>query len=254
MIVEKKTIDIIILSYSKNEELRKLTEQTIKTCLKSEDSKLIQFNIVVIESNKGNAAHQFDNATTICPDTEFGFHKYLNLGIKVTSNQYVCLCNNDLIFHKGWATAILNTMGKDPELMSASPYCPTFHANRKIDKTENTIYGYTNGIHLAGWCIFVKRKIFDQIGLLDERFIFWCCDDDYRMTLQAQNIKHALVCSSIVKHLESRSINTINNTQKRSFRTKLYTTAQQHYFDYKWKHKNRIILYLKYVKLFIFDK
>ena len=247
-------IDVIILSYSKSDQLKELTKQSVSTCLKSENASFIEFNIIVIESNRLLKPYQFDNTLTIYPDVNFGFHKYLNIGIRSSSNEFICLCNNDLIFHKGWATSILNAMVSDPNLMSASPYCPTFHGTRNIVKCNNVIYGYTNGIHLAGWCIFVKRKLFEQIGLLDERFVFWCCDDDYRMTLKKYNIPHALVCNSVVEHLESSSINNIDNKQLRSFRTKLYTTAQQHFFDFKWNHKSRLILYLKYLKLFILDK
>src|SRR4051812_37526831 len=91
-------IDILILSYAKDEHLKDLTIQTIDTLLKSEDPGEIQFNVVVIESNKQMQPYQFENSTTIYPAEKFGFHKYLNIGIRQTNSPYVCLCNNDLIF------------------------------------------------------------------------------------------------------------------------------------------------------------
>src|ERR1700761_6399027 len=125
--MSKTQIDIIILSYAKNEYLKGLTAQTIETLLASEDPEKIQFNVLVIESEKTLKPYQFPNSSTIYPDQKFGFHKYLNIGIKTTDSPFVCLCNNDLIFHKNWATEMLNAMDNDPTILSAVPYCPNFH-------------------------------------------------------------------------------------------------------------------------------
>ena len=103
---EKVSIDVVILSYAKNDYLKGLTDQTIATLMDSEDPAKIYFNVIVIESDKKLQPYQFENSTTIYPVEKFGFNKYLNIGIKETSNKYICLANNDLIFHKGWATAM----------------------------------------------------------------------------------------------------------------------------------------------------
>src|ERR1700749_4974158 len=100
-------IDIIILSYAKDEKLKALTEQTIATLLDSEDPEHIKFDVLVIESDKSLRPYQYPGTQTIYPDETFGYNKYMNIGIKATGNEYVCLCNNDLVFHKGWAGAIL---------------------------------------------------------------------------------------------------------------------------------------------------
>lgn len=246
-------IDIIILSYAKNEHLKKLTQQTIDTCMASEDPNQINFKILVMESEKSIEPFQFEGSKTIYPKEKFGFNRYLNIGIKETGSNFICLCNNDLIFYKGWASEILKALGFDISISSASPYCSIFHTSKNINFNDGISYGYINGIHVAGWCIFVKREIFLKIGLFDERFKFWCCDDDYRMTLKSKNIKHALIKMSKVDHLGSMSLSEIQ-TKNVPFKTKRLTTAQQHYFDYKWNHKNLILLWLKYLKLYLIDK
>ena len=76
----------------------------------SENPKKIQFNVVVMESNNSLATFQYKNSITLYPRQKFGFHKYLNIGINLTTNPYICLCNNDLIFHNGWATEIMKSM------------------------------------------------------------------------------------------------------------------------------------------------
>jgi GT2 family glycosyltransferase len=229
----KINIDIIILSYAKNEHLKGLTIQTIETLLASEDPDKIHFNVLVIESEKSLQPYQFPNSTTIYPVEKFGFHKYLNMGIKSTGNPYICLCNNDLIFHKGWASEIVNAMDNDPLLLSAVPYCPNFHAKEGFAQSGPPLEGYF-GV-LIGWCIFVKREIFDIIGPLDENLVFWYCDYDYSNTLEKFKVKNCLVPTSVVTHLGSESITSVDDTEHKKL-----TQIPRFYFSYKWHHHSYI--------------
>ena len=231
----QNNIDIIILSYAKDEHLKGLTIQTINTLLESEDPEKIHFNVVVIESNKALQPYQFENATTIYPTEKFGFHKYLNIGIKLTGNPYVCLCNNDLIFHKGWASEILSAMDNDAEMLSAVPYCPNFHKKEGFPENAAPLEGYF-GV-LVGWCIFVKREIFNIIGMLDENFTFWYCDYDYLNTLKKFGVKNCLVSSSVVTHLGSESLKVVNKKEHQ-----VLTQLPRFYFSYKWHHQSYIKL------------
>ena len=222
-------IDIIILSFAKDEKLKGLTLQTVDTLLKSEDVEKIKFNVLVIESNNALKSYQYPGATTIYPDTAFGYHKYMNIGIRATSSEYICLCNNDLIFHKGWASAILNAMDYDPALLSASPYCTNYHKKEGYDENGPPLEGYA-GL-LGGWCIFVKREIFDIIGPLDEKLVFWYCDADYCKTLEKFGVKNCLIPLSKVTHLGSESLKTVDDAAYQKL-----TQVPRAYYSYKWIH------------------
>lgn len=226
-------IDIIILSHGATDELRTLTTQAIQSLLISEDPSIIQFNILVIESNKMLAPHQYPNSTTIYPKEKFGYNKYLNIGLAATKNPYVCLCNNDLIFHKRWASEIVHAMNADPLLLSATPYCSTYHAGCGIQKNSGNVDAYM-GV-MAGWCIFVKRSIFDIIGKFDENFIFWYSDNDYCQNLIENNLKSKLITSSFVTHLGSQSLNTLS--QAEFFKLTRFPLL---YYNYKWHHHSKI--------------
>jgi GT2 family glycosyltransferase len=232
MMQEPVKIDIVILSYAQNERLKKLTEQTIATLLTSEDQAEIQFNVVVIESNQALKPYQFDHSLTIYPDTEFGFNKYLNIGIKATDNPYICLCNNDLIFHKNWARAILIVMDKYPRIKSANPFCDNFRYSFPINHNKQLImgtpYNFFKGA-LTGWCIFVERELFKAAGQFDESFNFWYADRDYGKTLLKYKIKHALVLNSVVTHLGNRSHGTISDEKLAEL-----TYGQRNVYENKW--------------------
>ncbi|WP_345100319.1 glycosyltransferase family 2 protein [Mucilaginibacter panaciglaebae] len=228
-------IDIIILSYAKDHNLKALTTQTVKTLLESENPDEVEFNVLVIESNKALQPYQFANTTTIYPSEEFGFNRYLNIGIKHTSNPYICLCNNDLIFHEGWATEILKAMATDPDIVSATPFCPNFHKGAGFDASGPVTEGYFGTF--VGWCFFVKRKIFNTIGLLDERFNFWYADADYCHLLEKHHIKNCLIPSSKVTHLGSESLKTTAEKEQQRL-----TQLPRFYYSYKWQHHS----WLKY--------
>ncbi|MGZ3946200.1 MAG: glycosyltransferase family 2 protein [Mucilaginibacter sp.] len=229
-------IDIIILSNAKDDKLMGLTDQSITTLLASEDPQKISFDILVIESNKNIKPYNYAGVRTIYPDTVFGYNKYMNIGIKATRNDYVCLFKNDLVFHKGWASAILAAMDNDPDMISASPYCPIFHKNAGFDEDGPVREGYF-GV-LGGWCIFMKRKIFDIIGLFDEKLIFWYCDADYCKTLEKFGVKNCLVPASKVTHLGSESLKTVDEKEYQKL-----TQVPRVYYNYKWNHHS----YLKYL-------
>jgi len=232
-----KKVNIIILSYAKNASLQAITENALASLLASEENNYIQFDILVIESNKSLKPFTYPGTTTIYPGSSFNFNKYLNIGLQSTINEYICFCNNDLLFHPLWASAILQQFNADPELMSASPICSIFHPTINILPNSGNHYGYGVRREIAGWCFFTKRSLFNTIGLFDENFKFWFADGDYAKTLQKFNCKHALVASSVVDHLDGISTGELDAKDKA-----VLTSEQYWYFQYKWGHHN-ILLY-----------
>jgi GT2 family glycosyltransferase len=230
-------VDIIILSYANTDELKQTTLNCIESLFASEPAGEIIFETLVIESNKGLQPYQYPGTKTIYPDVPFGYNKYMNIGISMTNNPYVCLCNNDLIFHFNWASELIAVFNKFPELESANPYCDRFNYVDRIRTGDNIMRRdknlHINGI-LTGWCIFVKRSIFNKIGLLDEQFNFWYADNDYDMTLRKYGIKHALVKSSLVSHLGRQSHDELLDKKHE------LTTGQWSVFEKKWHRKSII--------------
>jgi GT2 family glycosyltransferase len=239
-------IDIIILSNGKSERLIDLTKQTIHSLLESEDCSIIKFDILVLESCKSIKPYEYPNAKTIYPETEFGFHKYLNIGLNETSNDLVCFCNNDLIFHKGWASAILKSMQDESALESVGVFCPNFHVD-KLDQIPDDInYGYKNGVLFTGWCFLVKRSVFNKVGKFDEKFNFWFADDDFRLSLEKHAIKHGLIKNARVTHIRSETL----STEKSRSQFKLQESAKA-YYNYKWRHHNKLIFIAAKIKYYL---
>ncbi len=220
-------VDIVIISNAKNHKLRKVTEDCLSSLLVSETD--VQFQVVVVESVTGVTYDQ-TGVKTVYPKGPFGYHKYLNIGRKMGKAPYVCLCNNDLVFEKNWASEIIKVMKDNPNILSASPYCKNTHPGKGVEPDSGILEGHRIRLQIAGWCIFQQRAIYEIIGDLDESFIFWYADNDYGETLKFHKIKHALVTSSHVEHLISKTI----WTELPDRRSQL-THRQRLLFEKKWK-------------------
>ncbi len=223
-------IDIIILSYAKDDALKALTTQTITTLRQSESEKEISFNIIVIESNKNLKPWQFEHSTTIYPDVEFGFNRYLNIGAQNTNSPYICFCNNDLIFHKGWASEILKLMATDASILSAAPFCPVTHVRDGYPFKDPYLPIY----HIfSGWCFFIKRDLLKITGPFDDKYKFWYADADYLNTLKKHGIKNYMVTESKVTHLGSKTSDKLEAALYKKL-----TALPNAYHNYKWTDRN----------------
>lgn len=225
-------IDMIILSYAQNSALKSITEQCIHSIICSEDQAKIKFNIIVIESEQVLLGFQYLNATTVYPDEPFAYNRFMNIGIGMTDAKYVCLCNNDLIFHIGWATEMLKAFNKYYDLSSASPACSAHHPGMGFELNNGLYIGHRNRYEVAGWCLFVKRDLFRITGKLDENYKFWCADNDYANLIATLGLKHALVSSSIVDHLDGATLNYQTKEKQEDL-----TSLEFFYLEKKWNSR-----------------
>lgn len=200
-------VDIVILSNAKNADLKSTTQQAVDSCLKSDDG--IDFNIIVIEQNDNviytgcNVHYNYD---------DFNYNRSMNRGIGLGDAQYICLCNNDLVFKENWCSILITSMQKH-ELLSACPICPHVQHHR-LSLKEDIYFGYRNSHEVSGWCIMINRDILKIIGKLDEEFPFWFADNVYSEQLKSHGIKHAVVTKSVVEHLGSKTLNTLRGKEK----------------------------------------
>ena len=227
--MEPVEIDIIILSYAQNNDLKQTTLNCIHSLLNSEDINKVKFNIIVLESERILQPYQYFSTMTVYPTTPFGYNKYMNIGLQMSSSSFVCLCNNDLLFHPLWASEILRTFSEYPYIVSASPFCSIFHPTLGYNVTDGIKFGYGVRDIVTGWCLFFRRNILTLTGKLDENYNFWAADNDYANTLGVLNLKHCLVTSSVVDHLENRTLNY--QTQERQ---EELTKKESIYFYKKW--------------------
>jgi len=214
-------IDVICLTNTNNKEFYELTKRTIDTLLLTNGD--YRFNIKLIESNNNSTfIYDYPNVDYIKINQDFHYNRFLNIGLKYCTNEWVLIINNDLVFTPEWLDNIMVEHHSDPEIKSFSSFEPNFVMNVRPDMYHkgNVFFGYQPTVQLMGWCILVRREVFNIIGEFDERFNFWCQDDDYGLTLKKYNIKHALIKNSVVYHATSQS-HTLIKKEDLYFKTSL---------------------------------
>lgn len=241
---EPARIDIVILSYAADDELRQVTIDCLASLARSEVPEKVSFCVVVVESNRSLRPYQYPGTTTIYPDVPFGYNRYLNIGLDLGKSRLVCLANNDLDYQPGWATAILLAAEKHPAVLSFSPVDPWFHKHHGLETMSPVVLGYEKMKHVTGWCLIVRRELFQVVGKLDEKLEFWYVDDDYIKTLMKFGVRHAIVRDSRVYHKSGKTLQSEEITS--SSRNRL-TRLQWLYFDYKWNHRSHLLYFLKRV-------
>lgn len=197
-------MDIIILSNAHTPELKQLTEQTIESC-KTSDT--VNFKFFIVEQQPVEYSE-----LTLQQMGDFNYNRLMNFGIKQGNSEFIAMCNNDLLFHKGWASKITEAMNKH-NLLSACPVCPNVQGNKY---RQEIVYGYNIREQVSGWCIVIKRDLLKTIGEIKwhPELPFWYSDNIFMRQLQKHGIKHALVTNSIVTHIGSKTIHTKPNSRE----------------------------------------
>lgn len=232
MASEITEIDIIILSFAQTEELKQVTVNCLNSLMASEDPDKIKFNIIVVESKKELKPFQYEYGLTVYPDQPFGYNCYMNIGISMTSASYICLCNNDLLFHPKWATEILKPFRDYSVLSSASPMCTIHHTKLGFKPNIGLFAGHRERTEVSGWCIFLKRAALSLMGKLDENFTFRHASHDYTHLLWVLNLTHVLVTSSLVDHLDHT---TLNKQEPERWNELMW--KQDIYYEKKWDYR-----------------
>lgn len=224
-------VDVVIISWAKTPELRAVTQNCLDTLYVSEVD--IRFNPIIIETDKDT---EYNWGRTVHPRNKFGYNKYCNLGRKKGKAPHVVLCNNDIIFNAGWATILLAVRKQFPQFRSLSPWCPQVHGKQDGHKGK-LIEGYTARRQIAGWCIFQDRTIYEEIGDLDEKIVFWYSDNDYGLTLEKYAIKHCLVPDAVVNHLGGDGAVGLTAKELDDKTRKKYMFGNEKYVKDKWHYK-----------------
>jgi len=225
-------IDVIILSYAKNDSIIEMNNNCINSINNSSNENT--FKIILVETNKEKTfTYPQGNVTVIQPNEEFNYNRFLNIGLQFCKNEWVLISNNDTIYHKGFIEEMLKSYEQDNELLSMSPMDDSWHRHQIFNKDIPVHYGHRTSYEIAGWSILVKKEVLNKINGFDEQFTFWYQDNDYALTLQHNKIKHGLVTKSKVTHLLSQSHNFIEQSKKFEMTDGLIRNLAN-----KWNKKN----------------
>lgn len=193
------------------------TKDILSKCLKSiyDNKPSYSMEIILVDNASTDGSADLVRATfpeviIIQNDSNLGFAKANNIGIRKSKGRYVCLINSDVLILENCMNLMIEFIDKNPTVGILSPKLlqPDFSLNsncRKFPTLWNNLTAAL-GLHIlfskssffstvemsyfnhdeirdieviAGSFWLVRRKAIDQVGLLDEDFFIYAEDMDW---------------------------------------------------------------------------
>ncbi|HEX8964937.1 MAG TPA: glycosyltransferase family 2 protein, partial [Patescibacteria group bacterium] len=110
----------------------------------------------------------------------------------------------------------------------------TFHDNKRIVVDKNVLFPD----YVSGCCILVPRKIFEKVGLFDERFFLYYEDVDLCLRVKEKGFVIALDPTVVISHALSQSVGKVS---KVSFYHQTFSALEfGHKYFSSWKRISNI--------------
>lgn len=155
---------IVILTHNRLD----VTQECINSILRH----TADFELIIVDNASSDGTvewlnNRVPNAKIIRNEKNLGVPIARNQGIRETTTDYVIMMDNDVVVKDGWFRDLFNAMNQqkaDIVGLEGWQIDVSYQACHKcVNKTERFDY-------LGGACNLFKRKVFEDIGLLDEGF------------------------------------------------------------------------------------
>lgn len=173
-----------------------------------------------------------------------GYPIGVNIGLSHCSGRYVAIMNNDLIFIKGWFSAIIQLLEHNPAIGVAVPHLSYGSGVQHVGvylEDRDTIQAYGQRYMLKnhgkntyldrgiGACMVMKKAVIDKVGGNDIWYgIGHYDDDDWSLRIRIAGFKIVAVGGSFVYHQGSKTFQAYYPEQSH------YVKMNQRKFYQKW--------------------
>lgn len=208
--------------------------RTISKCLSSiYQSNYANFEVVLVDNASTDGSlelvkQQFPKAHVILNQANLGFAKGNNLGIRFALEkfaEFVLVLNNDAYLEPNTLETLVSYAGKNQAVGILSPLI--FTADKKIwfaggkidwlkmrtlhDNSRALKVPYTSD-YLCGCSLFISQKVFQKIGLFDEKFFLYYEDADFSIRARKVGFKIEIVPQAQIIHDEQSESNKPQKT------------------------------------------
>ncbi len=265
---KKGLTSIVILTYNQLEYT--------KRCLESINQYTEEgsYEIIVVDNHSTDGTAKWlqeqDDLKVILNAENFGFPKGCNQGIKIANGDSVLLLNNDTIVTKNWLGNLRKCLFSDENIGAVGPVTNNCDHYQRIQTTYKNIeemhsfaeqYNLSNSekwyesIMLIGFCLLIKGKVIEKVGLLDELFTPGNYEDtDYCFRMKQAGYSLIICKDTFIHHYGNVSFNeapslfnnilTINREKfknKWEFIPMYYQHVRSHLLDFVKEPKEKEI-------------
>jgi GT2 family glycosyltransferase len=209
---------------------------TIKACVQGVVEFLGTFDeLVLVDNGSTDETPAFLNSLVgsdprlkvILNDKNLGFSEGCNIGIRASCGDYVVLLNPDTTVIEGWIGR-MRAYFEDSSVGAVGPISNGVFGLQQYNLhfPKNVKHGLSpNGLHdlaikvnarkgvesklLIGFCLMIRRKVLDQMGLLDKELFLGCDDLDLSWRLRLAGYKLMIATDVLVLHKVHESFKTL---------------------------------------------
>lgn len=236
-------ISIIILTYNNLD----YSMQCIESIRQYTDEDT--YEIVVVDNGSKDGTREWlkqqKNLKLVFPDENTGFPKGCNLGIEAAEKgNDILLLNNDIVVTPSWLTNLKNCFYSDDNIAAVGPITNYASNDQSISvpyKSMQEMVKFAETINisdrnkweqktkLVGFCLLIKRKVLNDVGLLDENFFPGNFEDDDLCARIAKSGYNFVLCNDCFIHHYG---NITFNKEPKKFNNVLAINYQK--FRQKW--------------------
>jgi GT2 family glycosyltransferase len=204
--------------------------------------------LIVIDNASTDSTPEYLKGTgvqVIANATNLGCAKAWNQGIRASSGDVIGILNNDTVVTPGWIRALVEFMDRSG-CGIVSPAMREGPLDYEIDKyalefTAKCVDAIRPG--LLGPCFFVRRDVFERVGLFDETFTYGGCEDtDFLWRAQKAGVKAGVTGAAFIHHfgmVTQKAIKKNENTHYpkhniEHFQKKWGRTIRGNWFQRRW--------------------
>ncbi len=223
-------VDIIIPVWNELE----LTRECIESIKRSTK---IPFRLIIIDNGSEKETREYLENVRDDPDLDvilirndsnIGYLKAVNQGLKQSDSKYVCILNNDTVVTDNWLDKMVDFAEKHDDVGLINPVLKkkrTPSAPDNLDKITRELESrkgeYIELDHCVGACLLIRKDVIKDIGFFDEIYGFGHWEDnDYSRRAQKAGYKCVRLLDTLVWHYVSRSFNKIKNWKSLSEQNK----------------------------------
>ena len=231
------------------------SDEIVENLIRSIDSEI---KILVIENSleyqlKSKLEKKYKNVEVIIPQTNLGYAKANNVGLKEVKTKYALILNPDVILDK---ETINNLLKYAEEIVNFSILAPrdygySYQTNMYLNYDKNKKYHQMKFV--GGYAMLFNMKLIEKIGYFDEKIFLYFEESDFCYRCNKANMPVYLLDEAKIKHIGSSSI-------KKEYSHEIEINRNWHYcwskfyflkknYNYLWGIKETIPNLIKSLKL-----
>ncbi len=230
-------ISIVIPVYNNHE----MTQD----CLEAVKANTQDFEIIIID----NGSTPPIEGATIRNETNLGFPKAVNQGIRAARGETIILLNNDVIVTPGWADRILHRLETFAIVAPLANYCAglqqqialkTYNDEKSLNDAAEEWSREHAGEFLEvnfviGFCMAFKKSLWEELGGFDESL--WPCSGeeiDFCFKAREKGYKIAIARDAYVHHIGSQTFMQMEKDGLLKYNDTIYQNDR--HLAKKWGH------------------